>query len=95
MSLRTLLLILVTLSACLARPPGCLAAETAAEAQASRFAERDRTAYALPPEKLRKAMALERTRILLTVAGTLWTLTQLVLILTLGVACLLYTSRCV
>jgi Zn-dependent protease with chaperone function len=86
MSLRTLLLILVTLSACLARPPGCLAAETAAEAQASRFAERDRTAYALPPEKLRKAMALERTRILLTVAGTLWTLTQLVLILTLGVA---------
>jgi Zn-dependent protease with chaperone function len=85
MRLRTLLLLLVTLSACLARPHTCLAAQTAAEAQASRFADRDRTTYTLPPEKLQKAVALERTRILLTVGGTLWAIAQLVLVLALGI----------
>jgi len=50
-----------------------------------RFAEHDRTAYVLPPEKLQKAIALDRLRMELEVGGTLWTPIQLGLLLALGV----------
>jgi Zn-dependent protease with chaperone function len=56
----------------------------AAEARAERFAARDTTAYTLPPEKLREARALERARMTLEFAGTVWALGQLVLVLALG-----------
>jgi Zn-dependent protease with chaperone function len=82
MRLRVILLLLVTLSG----PGGCLAAQTAAEAKAARFAKHDSTAYTLPPAKLKKAIALDRTRMALEVAGTLWTLAGLALVLVLGVA---------
>ena len=82
MRLRTILLLLVALSG----PGVCLAAQTGAEAQAAQFAEHDSTAYTLPPAKLKKAIALDRTRMALEVAGTLWTLAGLALVLVLGVA---------
>jgi Zn-dependent protease with chaperone function len=85
MRLRTILLLLVTLSAGFARPGVCLAAQTAAEAQAERFADHDTTAYTLPPAKLQKAIALDRTRMTLEVTGTLWPLAGLLLVLMLGV----------
>ena len=50
-----------------------------------RFAEHDRTAYVLPPEKLQKAIVLNRLRMELEVGGTLWTPIQLGLLLALGV----------
>jgi STE24 endopeptidase len=86
MRLRTLLLLLVALSAGLASPNRCLAAQSSAEAQADHFAQYDRTAYTLPPEKLQRAIDLNRTRMFLEVAGTLWTLAELALILALGIA---------
>ncbi|MGD0799412.1 MAG: M48 family metalloprotease [Acidobacteriaceae bacterium] len=86
MRLRTLLLLLVALSSGFARPGVCIAAQTAAEAQADRFARHDQTAYTLPPEKLRKAVVLNHTRMVLGVAGTLWNPVQLVLVLALGAA---------
>jgi Zn-dependent protease with chaperone function len=63
-----------------------VAAQTVTEAQAMRFAEHDRTAYTLPPEKLQKAIALNRLRMELEVGGTLWTPIQLGLLLALGAA---------
>ena len=84
MRLRALLPIM--LLAVLAHPAACFAAQTAAEAQAVRFAEHDSTAYTLPPEKLQKAIALNRTRMVLEITGTLWTLAQLGLLLALGAA---------
>jgi Zn-dependent protease with chaperone function len=84
MRLRALLPIM--LLAVLAHPAACFAAQAAAEAQAVRFAEHDSTAYTLPPEKLQKAIALNRTRMVLEITGTLWTLAQLGLLLALGAA---------
>jgi Zn-dependent protease with chaperone function len=81
MRLRALLFLL----AALAYPAQGLAAQTVAEAQATRFAEHDRTAYTLAPEKLQKAIALDRLRMVLEIGGTLWTPVQLGLLLALRV----------
>ena len=78
-------LVLAALLTSLAYPAHGLAAQTVAEAQATRFAEHDRTAYTLAPEKLQKAIALDRLRMVLEVGGTLWTPIQLGLLLALGV----------
>jgi Zn-dependent protease with chaperone function len=59
-------------------------AEPTAEARAERFAAHDASAYTLPPEKLREAVALERSRMVLEVASTVWAPVQLVMILALG-----------
>ena len=57
---------------------------TPTEAAAERVAAKDLTAYTLPAGKLEKAIVLERTRIRLTVVGTVWSLAELVLILWAG-----------
>jgi len=63
-----------------------LARSTPTEAAAQRFASNDRVAYSLPPDKMEKAVALNRTRMIVVVAGTIWALVQLVLVLTSGLA---------
>jgi Zn-dependent protease with chaperone function len=85
MRLGTLVLLLAAMLAALAYPAQGLAAQTVAEAQATRFAEHDRTAYTLPPVKKQKAITLERLRMVLEIGGTLWTPIQLGLLLALGV----------
>ena len=60
------------------------ARNTPTEAAAAHIAERDTTAYALPPAKLEEAQALQRVRIVLEVSATVWTPVQLLLILALG-----------
>jgi STE24 endopeptidase len=86
MRLGVSLYLLVAVSFGLATPQRCVAAQTVAEARAARFAAHDRTAYTLPPEKLPKAIALNRTRMALEAAGTVWTPAGLLLVLVLGVA---------
>ena len=78
------LLLLATLAAGYVLSIGGAAAATPTEARAEQIAIHDSTAYTLPPAKLAEAVALNRTRILLTVAGNLWMLAQLVLILAVG-----------
>jgi Zn-dependent protease with chaperone function len=63
-----------------------LAWQTPTEARAAQFAAHDRTAYTLPPEKLERAVTLDRTRRTLVIGETLWTPATLVLILALGAA---------
>jgi len=58
---------------------------TPTEAQALREAAQDRTAYTLPPEKLKSAVELFRLRTILHFAGEGWGILQLVLLLALGV----------
>jgi Zn-dependent protease with chaperone function len=57
---------------------------TPTEAAAERVAAKDLTAYTLPAGKLEKAIVLERTRMRMTVVGTVWSLAELVLILWAG-----------
>lgn len=57
---------------------------TEAERKAAHFAASNHTAYALPADKMQKAVALDHARIWLTVVETLWTPLQLWLILALG-----------
>jgi STE24 endopeptidase len=63
-----------------------LGRSTPTEALAQRFAAQDRTAYTLPPDKFEKAVALDRTRMIVVVTGIVWALLQLALILASGVA---------
>ena len=86
MRLRITLLLLATLTAGFATTISRFAAKTPTEAQAAHFAAHNSTAYTLPPAKLQKAVALGRTGRTITVAGTVWTLAQLLLILVLGAA---------
>jgi STE24 endopeptidase len=58
---------------------------TPAEAQALREAANNTTAYTLPPAKLLLAKKLFRARTALYIAGTVWAMLQLVLLLALGV----------
>lgn len=81
-----MLLILVALAAAPAAVTGCGLRTTPTEAKAERIAERDRTAYTLPPKTLQKAIALDRAGRVLTVGGEVWGLLQLLLILRLGAA---------
>jgi Zn-dependent protease with chaperone function len=81
-----IVLLLVTLGAGLGLSAVRAGAETSTEAKAAQFADHNSTAYTLPPEKLKKAIALDRIGMTLDVAGGLWTLAQLLLILALGAA---------
>jgi Zn-dependent protease with chaperone function len=83
---RNTLLALLALVACLALPGKCLAADTPTERRAEQLAERNTTAYTLPPETLRQAIALTRVRMIFELGGTAWTFVQLLLILSLGIA---------
>ncbi len=57
---------------------------TPTEAQALREAAQSRTAYTLPPEKLRQAQALFRTRTTLHFVGEGWGILQVILLLAAG-----------
>lgn len=83
MRLRTILLLLVTVVASFT-VSGCRS-QTAAEMQAQHTASRDKAAYTLPPEKLKRAVGFSRTRTVLHFVGTGWGMLQLVLLLALGV----------
>jgi Zn-dependent protease with chaperone function len=78
------LLLMLALAAGLIFAAARLARTTPTEAAAERFAAHDSTAYTLPPAKLAKAVALDRTRIVLTVAASVWWLLQLWLLLGTG-----------
>jgi STE24 endopeptidase len=78
------LLLMLALAAGLMFAAARLARTTPTEAAAERFAAHDSTAYTLPPAKLAKAVALDRTRIVLTVAASVWWLLQLWLLLGTG-----------
>jgi len=86
MRLRNTLLILAALAGVFSVAIGRIARETTTEAQAEHIAAHSETAYMLPPALLQKAVALDRTERILTIAGALWTPIQLLLILVLGVA---------
>jgi Zn-dependent protease with chaperone function len=78
------LLLMLALAAGLIFTAARLARTTPTEAAAERLAAHDSTAYTLPPAKLAKAVALERTRIALTVGASVWGLLQLWLLLSTG-----------
>jgi STE24 endopeptidase len=81
---RVVLLLLVCLFA-LASTPLRAQGTTPTEAAALRQAALNRTAYTLPPEKLKTAQKLFQARTTLHFAGEGWGILQLVLLLTLGV----------
>jgi STE24 endopeptidase len=60
------------------------ARETPTEARALAAAAKDSTAYTLPPEEMRKAVALTRIDLRLAIGSRLLTLVELVLILAVG-----------
>lgn len=84
MRLRTILLLLAALAA-LVSAPQWVKSTTPTEARALRAAAHDRTAYTLPPAKLRQAGGLFRTRTILYFAGSAWSILQLILLLAAGV----------
>jgi STE24 endopeptidase len=79
--------VLLLLAALLALPitPAKAQGTTPTEAQALRQAALNRTAYTLPPDKLKLAQELFRTRTTLHFVGEGWGVLQLVLLLVLGV----------
>ncbi len=81
---RVVLLLLVALFA-LATTPGRAEGTTPTEALALQQAAQNRTAYTLPPEKLKLAKELFRTETTLHFAGEGWDILQLILLLALGV----------
>ncbi len=84
MSFRGVLFLLIVCSVMMATPVRAHG-ETEAEAQAFRNAAQDRTAYVLPPEKLKLAKKLFRARTTLHFLGEGWGILQLVLLLALRV----------
>ena len=84
MSLRSALLVLVALLA-VALTPAKAQWATPTEGQALRQAAQNRTAYTLPPEKLKAAKELFRARTTLHFAGEGWAILQLLLLLALSI----------
>jgi STE24 endopeptidase len=64
--------------------PGLAGAETATEVRAERIAAVDASAYTLPPDKLAKAVALNRIGMTVEIGGEVWMVAQLVGLLALG-----------
>jgi STE24 endopeptidase len=86
MRMRRVVLVLVTMWAGFVFQGRLGVAQTPTEVKAERMAEHDTTAYTLPPDKMRKAVALTKIRMGLEVGGAVWMFAQLILILGLGVA---------
>ncbi|MGD0445495.1 MAG: M48 family metallopeptidase [Edaphobacter sp.] len=84
MSLRGILFVLFAFFA-VTVTAGWAQGTTPTEARALREAAQNRTAYTLPPEKLKPAQELFRARTTLHFAGEGWGILQLVLLLALGV----------
>ena len=84
MRIRSILLLLLLLAACFA--PAACRAQTGSETEAHRSAEHHKSAYSLPPEKLKQAIDYSRVRVALDFAETGWGILDLILILALGVA---------
>ncbi len=86
MRLRTLFLLLVTLSVALV--PSLHSQSPARSqdvAQQQTTPSNQKPAYSLPPEKLARAIAYSRIRVILNFLGSGWSILQLVLLLGLGV----------
>ena len=83
MRVRRIVLVLLAFAASFLSP-GC-SAQATAQATAQRAPE-NRAAYSLPPEKLEKAIAYSRIRVLLDFAESGWSILQLFLLLTFGIA---------
>jgi Zn-dependent protease with chaperone function len=77
-------LAVVTLVAAFVLSNGWSPWTTPTEAKAEQFAAHNSTAYTLPPGKLEKAVALNRIGMTLDVSREIWTVVQLLLILSLG-----------
>ena len=84
MRLRSVLLVLVALFAVTITPAKAQPA-TPTEARALQEAAQNRTAYTLPPEKLKLAKELFQARTALHFAGESWGILQLLLLLALGI----------
>jgi STE24 endopeptidase len=84
-SFRGVLLVLVAFFAVTITPAQAQGTTTPTEARALQEAANNRTAYTLPPEKLKLAQELFQTRTTLHFAGEGWSILQLVLLLALGV----------
>jgi Zn-dependent protease with chaperone function len=84
MRLRVILLLLVALAA-LITAPNWINRTTPTEAHALHEAAHNTTAYTLPPQKLKQAQGLFRTRTTIYFVGTAWSILQLVLLLALGI----------
>ena len=84
MSVRAALLLLIFVLAVAIIPARALG-PTPTEAQALREASQNRTAYTLPPDKLKAAKELFRARTTLHFAAEGWGVLQLILLLALGV----------
>lgn len=92
MRLRIALLFLVTLITAFAAPSlqsqtvNRTPVEASAPTQAQQQPTPNKPAYSLPPDKLRRAIAYSRIRVLLDFAGSGWGILQLILLLSLGIA---------
>ena len=84
MRYRGVLVLMVVMAAGLALTASRLGYKTPSEARAQQFATHDTTAYTLPPGKVERAVALNRTRMCLGVTSEVWTIGQLMLILAVG-----------
>lgn len=87
MKLRLLLVLLVAFVSAFAAP--VVRAQTPAEtpsAQNQTQAPQSKPAYSLPPEKLQKAIAYSRIRVILDFVDSGWGILQLILLLALGIA---------
>ncbi|HEY6374405.1 MAG TPA: M48 family metallopeptidase [Edaphobacter sp.] len=88
MKLRFLLVLLVVMAAVFAMP--VLRAQTPAESattvQNQTQATPSKPAYSLPPDKLQKAIAYSRIRVILDFVNSGWGILQLILLLGLGIA---------
>jgi STE24 endopeptidase len=82
---RGFLLVLVAFFSVAMPPAQALGTTTPTEALALRNAALNRTAYTLPPDKLKTAQELFRLRTTLHFAGEAWGVLQLILLLALGV----------
>jgi STE24 endopeptidase len=83
MRVRRIVLVLLAFAASFLSP-GC-SAQATSQTIAQRAPE-SRAAYSLPPEKLEKAIAYSRIRVLLDFAESGWSILQLFLLLTFGIA---------
>jgi STE24 endopeptidase len=88
MKLRLLLVFLVAFVFGFAMPTlnAQTPAETSPQGQAQTQAPQSKPAYSLPPEKLQKAIAYSRIRVILDFVDSGWGILQLILLLALGIA---------
>ena len=85
MRLRTLIVLLLTLSAAVVPSLYSQAPQVSVAQQQQPAPQDQKPAYSLPPEKLARAIAYSRIRVVLDFLGSGWSILQIVLLLALGV----------